>query len=33
MNRSQHIMVVDDEAQIREMVGDYLRLNGFQVTL
>src|SRR5262245_30318197 len=33
MTSSQHIMVVDDEAQIREMVGDYLRLNGFQVTL
>jgi DNA-binding response OmpR family regulator len=32
-NRSQHIMVVDDEAPAREMVGDYLKLHGFEVTL
>ncbi len=31
--RSQHIVVVDDEAPAREMVGDYLRLHGFEVTL
>jgi two-component system OmpR family response regulator len=31
--RSQHIAVVDDEAPAREMVGDYLRLHGFEVTL
>jgi two-component system, OmpR family, response regulator len=31
--RSQHIIVVDDEAPAREMVGDYLRLHGFEVTL
>ena len=30
---SQHIYVVDDEAPAREMVGDYLRLHGFEVTL
>jgi two-component system OmpR family response regulator len=31
--RGQHIVVVDDEAPAREMVGDYLRLHGFEVTL
>jgi two-component system OmpR family response regulator len=31
--RTQHIAVVDDEAPAREMVGDYLRLHGFEVTL
>ena len=33
MSRNQHIYVVDDEAPAREMVGDYLRLHGFDVTL
>jgi two-component system, OmpR family, response regulator len=33
MSRSQHIVVVDDEAPAREMVGDYLRMHGFAVTL
>lgn len=33
MSQSQHIIVVDDEAPAREMVGDYLRLHGFEVTL
>src|SRR5262245_25230723 len=33
MTRAQHIVVVDDEAPAREMVGDYLRLHGFAVTL
>jgi DNA-binding response OmpR family regulator len=33
MSRSQHIVVVDDEAPAREMVGDYLKLHGFEVTL
>jgi DNA-binding response OmpR family regulator len=33
MSRTQHIVVVDDEAPAREMVGDYLRLHGFEVTL
>jgi DNA-binding response OmpR family regulator len=28
-----HIIVVDDEAPAREMVGDYLRMHGFDVTL
>jgi DNA-binding response OmpR family regulator len=29
----QHIIVVDDEPQAREMVADYLRMHGFTVTL
>lgn len=33
MNTTQHIFVVDDEAPAREMVGDYLRMHGFTVTL
>jgi DNA-binding response OmpR family regulator len=33
MSRTQHIMVVDDEAAAREMIGDYLRMHGFSVTL
>jgi two-component system, OmpR family, response regulator len=33
MTQSQHICVVDDEAPAREMVGDYLRMHGFSVTL
>ncbi len=33
MNRNPHIIVVDDEAPAREMVGDYLRMHGFVITL
>ena len=33
MSRTQHIAVVDDEEKAREMVGDYLRMHGFSVTL
>ena len=33
MTQSQHIFVVDDEPPAREMVGDYLRMHGFAVTL
>jgi DNA-binding response OmpR family regulator len=33
MTNPQHIVVVDDEAPAREMVGDYLRMQGFEVTL
>ncbi len=33
MNQSQHIFVVDDEAAAREMIGDYLKMHGFGVTL
>jgi DNA-binding response OmpR family regulator len=33
MSRNQHVIVVDDEPSAREMVGDYLRMHGFDVTL
>ena len=34
MNAGQpHIFIVDDEAAAREMVGDYLKMHGFDVTL
>ncbi len=33
MTQSQHIVVVDDEQPAREMVGDYLRMHGFNVSL
>lgn len=33
MSQSPHIVIVDDEAPAREMVGDYLRMHGFAVTL
>jgi len=33
MSQSTHIIIVDDEAPAREMVGDYLKMHGFSVTL
>ncbi|MBV9531937.1 MAG: response regulator [Bradyrhizobium sp.] len=33
MSQGQHIIIVDDEAPAREMVGDYLKRHGFTVTL
>jgi len=33
MTQNQHIIIVDDEAPAREMVGDYLKMHGFTVTL
>ena len=33
MSQSPHIFIVDDEAPAREMVGDYLKMHGFAVTL
>jgi DNA-binding response OmpR family regulator len=33
MTQTQHIAVVDDEQPAREMVGDYLRMHGFSVSL
>jgi two-component system OmpR family response regulator len=33
MSQSPHIIIVDDEAPAREMVGDYLKMHGFAVTL
>jgi two-component system OmpR family response regulator len=33
MTQAQHIFVVDDEAAARDMIGDYLKMHGFGVTL
>ncbi|WP_420134644.1 response regulator [Rhodopseudomonas sp.] len=33
MSQNPHIIVVDDEAPAREMVGEYLKMHGFAVTL
>jgi DNA-binding response OmpR family regulator len=33
MSGGHHIIVVDDETAAREMVGDYLKMHGFEVTL
>ena len=33
MTQNPHIIIVDDEAPAREMVGDYLKMHGFGVTL
>ena len=33
MSQSPHIFIVDDEAPARDMVGDYLKMHGFAVTL
>src|SRR5918994_935429 len=33
MSQQQHIFVVDDEAAARDMIGDYLKMQGFEVTL
>jgi two-component system OmpR family response regulator len=33
MNQIAHVMVVDDEASTRTMVGDYLTMHGFRATL
>ena len=33
MSQAQHIVVVDDEQPARDMVGDYLRMHGFSVSL
>src|SRR5882672_11015472 len=33
MVQAQHIVIVDDEQPAREMVGDYLRMHGFSVSL
>jgi DNA-binding response OmpR family regulator len=31
--QQQHVFVVDDEAAARDMIGDYLKMHGFTVTL
>jgi DNA-binding response OmpR family regulator len=33
MTQQQNIFVVDDESAAREMIGDYLKMHGFDVTL
>jgi len=33
MSNAPHIIIVDDEAPAREMVGEYLKMHGFGVTL
>jgi len=33
MSQLQHIFVVDDEAAARDMIGDYLKMHGFVVSL
>src|SRR5947207_10298504 len=33
MTHSQHIIIVDDEAPARQIVGEYLKMHGFTVTL
>jgi two-component system OmpR family response regulator len=33
MERPDHVLVVDDDAEIRKLLGDYLQLNGFRVSL
>ena len=33
MENGAHILVVDDDRDIRQLVGDYLRQNGFRVSL
>src|ERR1700709_2867359 len=33
MTQSQHIIIVDAAAPAREMVGDYVKMHGFAVTL
>ena len=32
MNRQEHILVVDDEPEIRDMIQEYLEMRGFRVT-
>ena len=33
MESDAHILIVDDDREIRQLVGDYLRNNGFRITL
>ena len=32
METSDHVLVVDDDAEIRRLLGDYLRKNGYRAT-
>ena len=33
MTNQEHVLVVDDDAEIRSLLGDYLRENGYRVTV
>jgi two-component system OmpR family response regulator len=33
MERADHVLVVDDDAEIRKLLGEYLQRNGFRVSL
>jgi two-component system OmpR family response regulator len=33
MERPDHVLVVDDDAEIRKLLGEYLQRNGFRVSL
>jgi two-component system OmpR family response regulator len=33
MERADHVLVVDDDAEIRKLLGEYLERNGFRVSL
>ncbi len=33
MDNPDHILIVDDDREIRELVGNYLKKNGLRVTL
>jgi len=33
MDRADHVLVVDDDAEIRKLLGEYLERNGFRVSL
>jgi two-component system OmpR family response regulator len=32
MTNQEHVLIVDDDAEIRSLLGDYLRENGYRVT-
>ena len=33
MERPDHVLVVDDDGEIRKLLGEYLQRNGFRVSL
>ena len=32
MNNAEHVLIVDDDAEIRRLLGEYLERNGMRVT-